>query len=195
MIQLSNPLGIFYASDDGVWFLEFLANKVGRLDRQTKEIEEYPLPFGASQPLVMRAETTNDDGSTTLWFACTTSSSIAGINTRTRQIVNYPEPNAPTETVEVAQDQQGNVWATHILQNSLGVLNPKTGIVSVVVEPNTLDTPGLSLPFYGETGIIGYTVGQPPGQGDPAAAGNAIWYTHFLNNKLVRLDLDQVIVP
>ena len=106
-------------------------------------------------------------GSTTLWFACTTSSSIGGINTRTRQMFNFPEPNAPTETVEVAQDQQGNVWATHILQNTLGVLNPRTGNVSVVVEPDVLfDTPGITVPFYGETGIIGYAVGQPPGQGD-----------------------------
>ncbi|KAH0238736.1 hypothetical protein KCV06_g4, partial [Aureobasidium melanogenum] len=52
------------------------------------------------------------------------------------------------------------------LQNTLGVLNPKTGNVSVVVEPDViLDTPGITVPFYGETGIFGYAVGQPPGQG------------------------------
>ncbi|KAG9712807.1 NHL repeat-containing protein, partial [Aureobasidium melanogenum] len=111
---LAIPLGIYYSQhDDGVWFLEFGASKVGRLDRHTHEIEEFDLPLDALQPLVMRAETVNQDGSSTLWFACTTSSSITGINTRTGAVTPYLEPNAPTETVEVAQDLKGNVWATH----------------------------------------------------------------------------------
>ncbi|KAH0009330.1 NHL repeat-containing protein, partial [Aureobasidium melanogenum] len=194
---LAIPLGIYYSQhDDGVWFLEFGASKVGRLDRHTHEIEEFDLPLDALQPLVMRAETINQDGSSTLWFACTTSSSITGINTRTGAVTPYLEPNAPTETVEVAQDLKGNVWATHILQNTLGVLNPKTGNVSVVVEPDViLDTPGITVPFYGETGIFGYAVGQPPGQGQKDILGDSIWYTHFLTNQLIRLDLTNIEIP
>lgn len=169
---LSNPLGMYYAKDGGVWVLEFAANKVARFDRGTKTFKEYSLPRGATQPLVVRAETPNTDGSTTLWMACTSSGSIAGINTKTGKFLNYKEPNQPL-TVEVGQDQKGNVWATHILQNTLGVLNPKTGNVSVVAEPNVIvNAPVISVPFYGETGLIGYTVGQPPNQGNPAAAGN-----------------------
>ena len=193
---LSDPLGIFFAKDGGIWFLEFTANKVGRFDRQTKEIKEHDLPFSASQPLVMRGETPNDDGSTTLWFACTTSSSIAGINTRTRVIQNFPEPNAPTLPIEVGQDQHDNIWSTHLAQNSLGVLNPRTGNVSVVVEPDViLGLPALTVPFYGETCVFGRAVGQPPGRGDADALGNAMWYTHFLTNQLVRLDLTNVTAP
>lgn len=184
----ATPLGMYY-TDGGVWVLEFTANRIARFDVEAQTFEEYDLD-GCVQPLVVRAATDE-----MLWFACTTSSSIGGINVKTREVVNFPEPNAPTETVEVGQDQKGNVWATHILQNSLGVLNPRTGNVSVVVEPDALQGPGITVPFYGETGIIGYAVGQPPGQGDPAAAGNAIWYTHFGSNQLVRLDLDGVVVP
>ncbi|THX88235.1 soluble quino protein glucose dehydrogenase [Aureobasidium pullulans] len=184
---LAIPLGIYYSQhDDGIWFLEFGASK----------IEEFDLPLNALQPLVVRAETVNQDGSTTLWFACTTSSTISGINTRTGAISVYQEPNAPTETVEVAQDLKGNVWATHILQNTLGVLNPKTGNVSVVVEPSViLDTPGITVPFYGESGIFGYAVGQPPGQGQKDILGDSIWYTHFLTNQLIKLDLTGVDIP
>ncbi|THV77725.1 soluble quino protein glucose dehydrogenase [Aureobasidium pullulans] len=194
---LAIPLGIYYSQhDDGIWFLEFGASKVGRLDRHTHEIEEFDLPLNALQPLVVRAETVNQDGSTTLWFACTTSSTISGINTRTGAISVYQEPNAPTETVEVAQDLKGNVWATHILQNTLGVLNPKTGNLSVVVEPSViLDTPGITVPFYGESGIFGYAVGQPPGQGQKDILGDSIWYTHFLTNQLIKLDLTGVDIP
>ncbi|KAG9725311.1 NHL repeat-containing protein, partial [Aureobasidium melanogenum] len=178
---LAIPLGIYYSQhDDGIWFLEFGASKVGRLDRHTHELEEFDLPLDALQPLVMRAETVNQDGSSTLWFACTTSSSITGINTRTGAVTPYLEPNAPTETVEVAQDLKRNVWATHILQNTLGVLNPKTGI---------------TVPFYGETGIFGYAVGQPPGQGQKDILGDSIWYTHFLTNQLIRLDLTNIEIP
>jgi len=76
------------------------------------------------------------------------------------------------------------------------VLNPRTGNVSVVVEPDViLGLPALTVPFYGETCVFGRAVGQPPGRGDADALGNAMWYTHFLTNQLVRLDLTNVTAP
>ena len=81
-------------------------------------------------------------------------------------------------------------------RNSLGVLDPSTSNVSVVVEPDViLGLPALTVPFYGEACVFERAFGQLSGQGDIDAVGKAMCYTHFLTIQLIRLGLTDVTVP
>jgi len=61
---------------------------------------------------------------------------------------------------------------------ALGVLNPKTGNFCVVVEPEVIfDAPVISAPFYGESGIFGYAVGQTLGKRNKSVFSNNMYYT------------------
>lgn len=85
--------------------------------------------------MVVRAETIDDDGQAHLYAACVGGGSLADINLQTKEITVHAEPAPGSNTVEDAQDYADNVWATHILRNTLAVLNPKTGNFTEIVIP------------------------------------------------------------
>lgn len=127
-----------------------------------------------------------------MWFAYASTSSIIGINTRTKQSLVYPGPNAPTLTVEIAQGQSGNIWASHTTTNSLEFLNQKATKVSNILDPGSLESLLVGLPATGGSWIFGKDMGLPPGRVDENTAGNLMYYTRFLSNKLIRLELSKV---
>ena len=186
---LSNPVGMYYASDGGIWFLEFLGQKVGRLDRKTGRIQEFPVPPSATGPVVMRAETTDSKtGDKLLWFASVVGGGLGSINERTKEILFYPE-NVASNAVENAQDYQNNVWVSHLAQNTLGVFNPTKKNYTEIVMPGSVVGAPVGVPVYGGSGIYCKPVGNPFTRG----TGNAIWFTQLTSNRLVRFDLDGLV--
>ena len=83
---LSAPLGIYYASDDRVYFLELVGQKVGRLDPATGEIEEFPLPLNLLGPGVVRAETENRY----IWFTAVIGNGFGRMDMETGEFKAYP---------------------------------------------------------------------------------------------------------
>ncbi|USW51423.1 Putative WD40/YVTN repeat-like-containing domain superfamily [Septoria linicola] len=185
---LALPLGIYYAQDGGIWFLEFAMNKVGRLDRQTGRIKEYQIPLAGAGPVVIRGETLDPNGDYLLWFPSVIGGALCSINQRTGEILVYPE-NVASNAEQVAQDYSGNLWISHVVQNTLGVFNPKYKNFTEVIMPGTIVPGPVGLPVYGGTGIYCKPVGNPFTRG----TGNAIWFTQLTANRLVRYDLDGLV--
>jgi hypothetical protein len=71
-------------------------------------------------------------------------------------------------------------WATHTLKNSLGVVNLKTGNVSMIVKPEVIfDMPIISVTSLGGTDMVGHTFGDPSDQGGPDDPPEISFGTHI----------------
>lgn len=147
--KLSGPVGVYYASDGGVWFCECLANKIGRLDPATGEIKEYPAPASCLTPTVMRAETEGKY----LWFTCFVGNVIGRIEMATGEVTAFSNPSLLSFPTEDRVDSWGNIWFSTATQNSLSYLTPSTGNVTTVEQPNNLIAAPISVPPAVDTAI------------------------------------------
>ena len=103
---LSGPLGCRTSTDGALWFTEFFANKIGRLNATSGAITEYNLPALAFGPAVMRVE----DGPY-MYFTALVGNGIGRINKETgeSEVFTYPIPAAtPTKTRKTARAMCGS---------------------------------------------------------------------------------------
>jgi len=128
------------------------ANKFGRFDRKTHEFEEYSLGIAGAAPVVVRAETVDENGDTHLWAACVLGGSVADINLKTKKVTIHTEPSLESNAVEDAQDYADNVWISHVLQSTLGVVNPHTGNITEIAIPGAIANAPVSVPIFGGSG-------------------------------------------
>ena len=170
--KLSGPIGVFYGSDGGVWFCEFLANKIGRLDPATGEIVEYDVPLSLTQPTVMRAETEGKY----LWFTAFVGNGIGRIEMATGEVTAFTNPSLLSFPTEDTVDSSGNIWFSTATQNTLNYLTPSTGSFTTVKQPGTLIVAPISIPP-----AVDIAIHYGP--------GNAIWFTEVANNRVGRYQL------
>ena len=102
---LAGPLGMIVGSDGALWFTEFLANKIGRLNQSTGSITEYDLPISALGPAVMRAETEGRY----LWFTCLEGNAIGRIDEQTGESQIFTNPSHLSAPTEDTVDADGNI--------------------------------------------------------------------------------------
>jgi streptogramin lyase len=166
---LSGPLGMRTSTDGALWFTEFLARKIGRLNATSGQITEYPLPITLQGPSVLRVE----EGPY-LYFTAQEGNGIGRIEKTTGQIDVYTYPVPLSLPTEDTQDNDGNVWFSTISQNSLQYLTPSTGRFTTIPLPgNVLD---LVPPF------VNIAINYGP--------GNAIWFAELTTNKVGRYQID-----
>ncbi|KAK0099458.1 hypothetical protein ONS95_004669 [Cadophora gregata] len=172
---LAGPLGIYVASDGHAWFCEFFANKVGRLNFETGEIIEYNIPIPLTSCAVIRAETSDADG-TYVWFTAFTGNYNGRVNIKTGEIRAFPSTSLLSFPTENTVDSQGNVWFSTATRNSVNKLNPNTGAITSVNQPGTSIVAPISV-----TPAVDIAVHYGP--------GNAIWFTELANNRIGRFQL------
>ena len=168
---LAGPLGMYVASDGYAYFTEFLGQKLGRFNPDTKEIQEFPLPADPTLlgPAVIRAES---DGK--IWFTALIGGAMGSMDMKTFEIKSYFNSllSLPSEDT-VSPD--GRVWFSTITQNSINYVDPKTGKITQIEQPGTLLLEPISLPLGFEV-AVNYREGY-------------IWFTDTLYNRVGKYEI------
>jgi len=154
------------ASDGALWFTEYLARQIGRLNYTSGEITEFPLPLSLETPLVLRVE---EDPY--LYFTSQIGNAIGRIDISTGETQAYTYPSLLAMPTEDTQDSDGNVWFSTVAQNSLQYLTPSTGHFTTINLPDSLLPVREFLPSF-LTIAINY------------GPGNAIWFAELTTNKV-----------
>jgi virginiamycin B lyase len=135
------------APDGSIWWAGQWANLVGRINPETGDMREYPLPPGAKPHSV----TPDQDGN--IWYTGNGNGTIGKLDPRTGTITKYPMPDPEARDPHTAVfDAQGTLWFTLQQSNMVGRLLPATGEITLA----TLPTPN-SRPY----GIVVSAAGMP----------------------------------
>ncbi len=104
----SRPHDPAVAPDNSLWYTGQLANKLGRLDPKTGEIEEYALKTPGSGPHGLAAD---KDGN--IWFTANSKASIGKLDPRTGDVTEYPMPDQRArDPHSLAFNQEGLIFFT-----------------------------------------------------------------------------------
>jgi virginiamycin B lyase len=115
------------AADGSIWYAGQFGNLIGRLDRKTGQIREYPLPPNAMPHTVQL------DPKGRPWFSGNKNGSIGWIDPASGKATVYPMPDPEAKDVHtIAFDKKGMVYFTFQWANMLGRLNPDSGEIKLV---------------------------------------------------------------
>ena len=115
------------AKDGTIWWAGQFGNLVGRLNPDTGEMQEYPLPEGSYPHSV----TLDREGN--VWYTGNKNGTIGKLDPKTGDITVYPMPNPAARDPHTAIfDQDGILWFTLQISNMIGRLDPKTGDIKLV---------------------------------------------------------------
>jgi virginiamycin B lyase len=149
----SRPHDPLATPDGAIWYTGQFANVLGRLDPQTHQIREYPLPANAGPHGLI------DDKEGNIWYAANFGSHIGKLDPKTGKVTQYPMPDPKVRDVHtLIFDQKGMMFFTAQSANTVGRFNPKTGEVKLMPSPTPKSRPyGLvvnskGIPFFVEFG-------------------------------------------
>lgn len=118
--------------DGALWFTEQMANKIGRLDPNTGEFKEYPLPD--SNNAGPHGLVADRDGN--IWFTANFGGYIGKLDPRTGKVTAYHMPSEKADDPHTAVfDANGILWFTVQGGNVVGRLDPKTGKIQLKEVP------------------------------------------------------------
>ena len=121
------PYGIDVNPRDGsVWYVKLYANKVGRIDPDTFEIDEFDTP-----PVGPRRPRFAPDG--TLWIPGFDTSELVSLDPETREFTRYPLPTLAPGGYETpyalnVHPETGIVWLTSNMSDRIFSFDPKTEV-------------------------------------------------------------------
>ena len=115
------PYEVLADSRDILWFTEFTADKLAKLDPKTGKITEYPVPTKNSQPRRFAIDS-NDN----IWFAEWTGNKLGRLEARTGKITEYELPNPYSLPYAVAIDRNDIVYFIEFGANRLARFDPQT---------------------------------------------------------------------
>src|SRR5262245_30400724 len=120
------------ALDGSIWWVGQFGNLMGRIDPETREMKEYPLPPNAMPHSVEL------DSQGVPWYTGNKNGSVGKVDPATGEIKVYkmPDPNAKDPHTAVF-DKKGIMWFTLQNSNMVGRLDPKTGDIKLM----TMKTP------------------------------------------------------
>ncbi len=124
------------APDGSIWWVGQTGNLMGRIDPETGEMIEYPLPDNAMPHSV----TIDRDGNA--WYTGNKNGSIGKLDPETGEITvfNMPDPAAKDPHTAVF-DADGILWFTLQQSNMIGRLDPATGDIKLVTAPTARSRP------------------------------------------------------
>lgn len=101
-----------------VWFAEYAAGKIGRLDPTTGAIREYDLPGDIPTPYPVGID--QDDQ---VWYASGVMDRMGRLDPSTGKVTEYPAPAVGNGMRELNNDSQGRMWFTSPGNNTVGFLS------------------------------------------------------------------------
>lgn len=117
-----------------VWFTEFNADRLGRLDPVTGLIRSYPLAAHASiQTLFPYGITIDPSGM--LWFTEAGTNHLGRLDPTTGAIRLLTAPSPQVLLMEIASDAQGTIWVTSFTPGLLFCLHPARGTFTSYLAP------------------------------------------------------------
>ena len=121
------------AADGSIWWAGQWGNLIGRIDPETGEMTEYPLPEGA-----MPHSVTPDDAGN-VWYMGNKNGTIGRLDPKSGEITVFEMPDPAAEDPHTGIfDDQGILWFTLQHSNMVGRLDPASGEVELA----TMPTPG-----------------------------------------------------
>jgi len=111
-----------------VWFTEFNADALGRLDPHTGLMRHYPLSARRSvQKLIPYGVTVDQEGM--IWFTEVNAGRIGRLDPVTGRIHLFTSSRPELSPMEIASDAQGNIWVTSFSGPGTG------GLYGLIVTP------------------------------------------------------------
>ena len=124
------------APDGSIWWAGQWANLVGRINPETGDIREYPLPEGAKPHTV----TADQEGN--IWYMGNGNGTIGKLDPRTGMIAEYKMPDPAARDPHTAVfDHKGTLWFTLQQSNMVGRLLPATGEIKLATMPTPKSRP------------------------------------------------------
>ena len=109
-----------------VWFTEFNADSLGRLDPRTGRMQHYFLsPKPSVQTLYPYGVTVDRQGN--VWFTESGNNQVGRLEPTTGAIHVFAVPDPDALTMEIASDEQGFLWVTSFTPGLLFRYEPHTG--------------------------------------------------------------------
>lgn len=164
----SAPNDLILDSHGEVWFAEFNAARLGRLDPHSGHIQQYLLAGSrAGEQLAPYGVTVDLQGM--VWFTEMGSEHIGRLDPATGRIQYFPLPGVHVPLMEIASDAHGTIWATSFSSGLLLQLNPRSGAVTSYYASLSGANPG---------GLYGLAV----------TSSGDVWVTILSENALAHLD-------
>jgi len=148
-IPNSGPRGIFVKSLSEIWFTEFSAGKIAKLDTSQNKFYEYSLPSG-SQPndiIVIGNK---------VWVTDFGRDKITCLDSTTREITEYSLPSG-SKPYGIAVDSNGMIWFTLYDRNMIGKLNPWSKEVTEYKPIPTANSQPTGIAIDDKTGNVWFT--------------------------------------
>lgn len=117
---MSGVRGVTVDAKDNVWFCDFFAHKLGKLDPKTGKIALYTPPTENAGPYGVTVERRTGY----IWYADMNGNFITRFDPRTEQFTEYPIPTRNTYSRFLGVDQKGRVFFTAFWGGKIGVLDP-----------------------------------------------------------------------
>jgi streptogramin lyase len=164
----SAPNDLVLDSHGEVWFAEFNADRLGRLDPHSGHMQQYLLAGSrAGQQLAPYGVTVDSQGM--VWFTEMGIERLGRLDPATGRIQYFPLPGVHVPLMEIASDAHGTIWATSFSSGLLLQLNPRSGVVTSYHASLSGADPG---------GLYGLAV----------TSSGDVWVTILAENALARLD-------
>ena len=206
--DLGNGMGPWSAAEDknGMFWIPYYGrgNSVVRLDPNTAELKEFPLPSPKLASTGVHSAVPAPDG--TVWFTEFAAGRIAHLDPRTGMVIEYQDTPLPdgkrTTAHTIRVDDSGRVWASG--GPAISLFDPKYeefkhfdlgGTYGNVVGRNgdqwfTSFVPDGPIARVSKDGVL--TKFYPPTKGKPQRleidADGIVWFTERRGNKIGRLD-------
>ncbi len=122
----SGPNDLAFDEHGNLWFTEFNADMLGRLDSRTGLIQHYPLsPSKSVETLYPYGITIDTQGMA--WFTESSNDHIGRLDPATGAISYFTPPGPEAQLMEIASAPDGMIWATAFTPGLLLRLDPRTG--------------------------------------------------------------------
>jgi virginiamycin B lyase len=122
----ARPYGLEVAKDGIIWAVEFLGNKIVRIDPKTGAVKEYAHPRLADDPGTRRMAL---DSQGRLWFGEHEHGSIGMFDPKTETWKSWRAPangGRPIDIYSFNVDKNDRIWYSHFGGNYIGRFDPKT---------------------------------------------------------------------
>jgi virginiamycin B lyase len=109
------PRRIVVAPDDVVWFAEFDASKIGRVDPKSGTVQEFDLPLPHTKPYALKM---TRDGK--LWYSSESRDVIGRFDPASGKALEFPLPYSDNGMRDFFPDGQGRLWYASPPNNKVG---------------------------------------------------------------------------
>ncbi len=128
----SRPHDPLATPDGKIWWTGQSANKLGRVDPRTGEMEEFPLksPLAGPHGLV-------NDKFGNIWYAGNWGAHLGKVDPKTGEVTEYkmPDPKARDPHTPLFDKDEKNLWFTLQQANMVGRMNMESGEIKLVTMP------------------------------------------------------------